>query len=118
MRKLIVIAVLMGAGLAFAETATIAAGATTATFTNASSSQTLFIYNVAVNSATATNDTFSVQVTKDSTDFQVGTVSTTTNSVHGNAVITNKVLVSPLGVYKIVRAVTNFSANVFVDIRD
>ncbi len=119
MRKLFITlaVVFLGASL-FAETGTIAAGSTSVTFTNSSTVQKLFVYNVAVKSATATNDTYSVRVTKDGVDYQIGTVSGTTNSVYGNSTITNKVLVGPEETYKIVRSVTNYAANVFVDIRD
>ena len=72
--------------------------------------------------ATATNDTYSVQVAKDlagtATWYQIGTVSVTTNSVYGNAVITNKIKIAPNGTYRVVRGVTNYAASVFVDIRD
>ena len=98
MRKLITIGLLVAlagiaSGASIAEAKAIAAGATTATFTNASVSQVLYIYNVATVSATATNDTYSVQVAKDlagtATWYQIGTVSETTNSTLGNSVITN-----------------------------
>jgi len=117
MRKLIVLLALV-AGICVAETGSIAAGGTSVAFTNSTSAQRLYIYNVAVKTATAVADTYSVQVTKGGTDFQIGTVSTTTNTVNGNAVITNKILVGPSGVYKVVRSDTNYVANVFIDIRD
>ena len=127
MRKLITIGLLVAfagiaSGASIAEAKAIAAGSTTATFTNASTSQVLYIYNVATVDATATNDTYSVQVAKDlagtATWYQIGTVSETTNSVYGNSVITNKIKIGPSGTYRVVRGVTNYAASVFVDIRD
>ena len=127
MRRLITIGLLtalagIASGASIAEAKAIAAGSTTATFTNASTSQVLYIYNVATVDATATNDTYSVQVAKDlagtATWYQIGTVAETTNSTYGNSVITNKIKIAPLGQYRIVRGVTNYAASVFVDIRD
>ena len=118
MRKLVITALIALTGVGFAETGSIAAGGTSVSFTNSATEQVLFIYNVGVKTGTAVADTYSVQVTKGGVDYQIGTVSTTTNSVYGNAVITNKIKVAPSGVYKVVRTDTNYVANVFVDIRD
>ncbi len=97
---------------------TIAAAATTAEFTNdASLGRIVYLQNVAVKMATATNDTFQIFVKKGGVDYQVATVAVTTNSVYGNTVITNQIPVGPGGEYSIVRAVTNFAANVYIDAR-
>ena len=100
-----------------ADTSTIAAGSTTATFTNSGPHSLVYIKNAAVKMATATNDTFRILVTKGSVDYQVATISVTTNSVYGNVIVTNPIPIASGGVYKISRAITNYAANVYIDVR-
>ncbi len=117
MKKLMLL-VIMVSGICFADTGTIAAGATTATFTNSAvEGRIVFLHNAAVKIASATDDTFQVLVTKGGVDYQIATVAMTTNSVYGNAVITNPVPVGPNEVFKVVRSVTNSAASVYIDAR-
>lgn len=118
MKKLLVMLVMATVcAVVSADTATIAAGSTTATFTNSGPHSLVYIENAAVTMASATNDTFSILVTKGSTDFQVATISVTTNSVYGNVVVTNPIPIASDGVFKIVRSNTNLVANVYIDVR-
>ena len=117
MKKAIILITVLAASISFGATGSIAATATTATFTNSGPHSLVYIENAAVVMATATNDTFSVLVTKDSVDYQVATITVTTNSVYGNVVVTNPIPVGNDGVYKITRTVTNFAATVYIDVR-
>jgi len=118
MKKLLVVLVSIASCLsASADTGSIAAGETTATFTNSGPHSLVHISNVAVNCATAANDTFLILVTKGGVDYQVATISATTNSVYGNVIVTNPIPISSDGVFKVSRGVTNYAASVYIDVK-
>ena len=103
--------------LASGDTGSLAASASSASFTNDGPHSLVYIQNVAVVTATAEANTYRVLVTKGSVDYQVATITTTTNSVYGNVVVTNPIPVGSDGVFKISRVTTGLVANVYSDIR-
>jgi len=118
MKKLIVALIsAMVATICFAETGSLAATASSVSFTNDGPHSLVYIENAAVKTATAQANVYSVLVTKGSVDYQVATITTTTNSVYGNVVVTNPIPVGSDGVFKISRTTTGVVANVYIDIR-
>jgi len=117
MKKLYVLFIIALSGFCFAETGSVAAGSVSTTFTNDAPQGIVYIHNAAVKMATAVNDTFSILVTKGSVDYQIATISVTTNSVYGNVVVTNPVPIAKDGTFKISRTKTNYAASVYIDIR-
>jgi hypothetical protein len=90
-------------------------GAQTATITNSSSVNPIWLTGIYVAQASVATNTIELIVTKDSTDFQVATISMTT-ATEGSSQLTHPIRIDPEGTFKVKRgtAATNQVVNVLV----